>query len=196
MVFAGLLKDTVSVLKQNGERYDGVQANVQGGGIYIMRSDILIEPMDIVQRNMSNGGVETFEVIDPCFYEAHTGIPAHYQMKVKKLGVPEAQKQIQSITYNLSGANARINQNSVDQSINYLHYENADVLKCIQELKTASGAVPENERGEYLEVVDEIESSVKSGGKFSVIKALVSSLPNLGNISTIGSFLLQCLSRG
>lgn len=82
-----MLKDTVSVLKQNGERYDGVKASVQSGGIYIMRSDILIEPMDIVQRDATNGGRETFEVLDPCFYEAHGGIPAHYQMKVKKLGV-------------------------------------------------------------------------------------------------------------
>ena len=69
-------------------------------GIYLMQSDVLIEPRDIIQRIMSNGGRETFKVIDPGFHESFHNIPAHYQMKVQKLGIPEADKAIQSVIYN------------------------------------------------------------------------------------------------
>ena len=58
---------------------------------------------------MSNGAEETFLVIDPNFHEELFGMQAHYQMKVKKLGLPEAKKAIQNITYNISGNNARVN---------------------------------------------------------------------------------------
>jgi hypothetical protein len=64
-----------------------------------MQSDILIEIGDLIQRKMSNGGKEIYEVINPEFYEKTYSIPAHYQIKHKKLGVPEAKQAVQSITY-------------------------------------------------------------------------------------------------
>ncbi len=98
MPFKDLLTDTISLLKNNGERVDNIQSSVQTNKIFIDRSDILIEPGDLIQRNMSNGGEETFQVIDPGFHEEFHRIPAGYQMRVKKLGLPEAKKAIQSIT--------------------------------------------------------------------------------------------------
>ena len=75
---------TVTLVKKNGERIEGIKANVQKKKIYISRSDILIETGDLIHRKMSNGGEETYEVIDPGFFEAQGGIEAHYQMSVKK----------------------------------------------------------------------------------------------------------------
>lgn len=89
MSLSNLMKDTVSLLKKNGEKIDGIKASVQKRKIFINRSDILIETGDLIQRKMSNGGEETYEVIDPCFYERHGGINAHYQMDVRKLGPSE-----------------------------------------------------------------------------------------------------------
>ena len=85
-----MLRDTVKLLKKNGKVFEGIKASVQSRKIFIQRSDILIETGDLIQRNMSNGGEETYEVIDPGFHEDQGGIPACYQMTHKKLGMPEA----------------------------------------------------------------------------------------------------------
>src|SRR5690554_5742652 len=113
-----MLNDKVILLKKNGDRVEGIKASVQAKKIFINRSDILIETGDLIQRNMSNGGEETYEVIDPGFHESFHGIEAHYQMTHRKLGLPEAKAAVQSITYHISGPNARVNNHSTDNSLN------------------------------------------------------------------------------
>ncbi len=66
-MFSDLMRDKVTVLKQNGEKYEDIQASVQSKKTFIQRSDILIETGDLIQRKMSNRGIETYEVIDPWF---------------------------------------------------------------------------------------------------------------------------------
>ena len=160
-----------------------------------MSSEILIEANDLVQRKMSNGGEETFKVIDPGFHESFASIPAHYQMKVHKLGVPEAKKEIQSITYNISGANARVNSHSVDNSINTINIDPnvlVELSKLRDEIK--SFVANSNEQTDALDLVDTIELQFASRTpNKSVVKALIAALPSLGNISSIGSFLLTMM---
>ncbi len=84
------MKDTVSLIKKNGEKTDGIRANVQKRKIFINLSDffrpnILIETGDLILRKMSNGGEETYEVIDPGFNESSRNTQAGYQMEVKKV---------------------------------------------------------------------------------------------------------------
>ena len=118
MPLSSLLKDTVSLLKKNGEKIDDIKASVQSKKIFINRSDILIETGDLILRRMSNGDEETYEVVDPGFHERHGAIAAGYQMTHKKLGLPEVHNAMQNITYNINGANSRINNHSIDNSIN------------------------------------------------------------------------------
>lgn len=134
-MFSGLMNDTVSVLKQNGQCIDKVQASVQINKIFIDRSDFVISSGDLIQRKMSNGAEETYEVIDPGFQEEFHSIPAHYQMVVRKLGVPEANKAVQNITYNVTGPNARINQNSVDNSTN-VSFINSQVSERLEAIRS------------------------------------------------------------
>ncbi len=121
MPFDDLMTDTVKVLKQDGEIFSNIKSSVQKDKIFIQRSDILIETGDLVQRSMSNGAEETYKVIDPGFHEKFHSIPAGYQMDVVKLGLPEAKAAVQHITYNISGTNNRINQNSTDNSVNVVN---------------------------------------------------------------------------
>jgi hypothetical protein len=65
-----LLTDRISILKADGLRRDGIPASVQGRKIFIDQAEPLIESADLVVRKMSNGGEETFRVIDPGFHEA------------------------------------------------------------------------------------------------------------------------------
>ena len=82
-MFDDFATDNISIIKSNGQRYDGLKASVQRDKIFFENSSIFVEPRDLIQRNMSNGGVETYEVIDPGFVEAIMDFDAHYQMRVK-----------------------------------------------------------------------------------------------------------------
>ena len=195
MVFDRLLTDTVTLIKRDGTTVDDIKANVQLKNIFIQRHDLLIETGDLVQRKMSNGGEETYEVIDPGFHEKLHRIPAGYQMVVRKLGIPEAKSAIHSVTFNVSGNNARINQNSVDKSINVVQMS-SDIAENLEGLRREIIRKIEegSQRTETLEVLDAIEQEFKSGlPKRSVVGALVQGLPGTGAIASIGSFLLSCL---
>ena len=190
-----MMTDRIKVIKSDGQEVDGLKASVQSKGIYLMQSDVLIEPNDLIQRIMSNGGTETFKVIDPGFHEGLHSIPAHYQMKVKELGVPEAEKAIQSITYNISGPNARVNNHSTDNSTNVvsINQDVADHLIMLrQEIEKLISS--SEDKKDALEVVDAIQGQFESGSPSkAVIKTLVSALPHAGSIASIGSFLLSAI---
>lgn len=196
MPFADIMKDKIQVLKPNGTKSSEMDANVQSKGIYLMRSDVLVEPSDLIQRVMSNGGTETFQVIDPGFHEgAGEAIPAHYQMKVKKLGLPEAEKAIQSITYNINGSNSRVNNNSTDNSNNLVNISN-DLSQSIETLKAEINRLElsAQEKAEAIEVVSAIEDQCKSEKPSKIIvNALISSLPTAASIASIGSFIISLL---
>ena len=144
-------------------------------------------------RELSNGTEETYEVIDPGFHEEFDLIPAGYQMDVKKLGRPEATNAIQSITYNVTGNNTRINQNSVDHSVNVVR-TNSDVAENLETLWQEIRRLIEDDaqRSDALEIVDAIEQQFNSGTpKKPVVRTLVQGLPAAGNIASIGSLLLS-----
>lgn len=82
--FSSMLTDIISVIKKDGQRFENIRASVQSDKIFIMGSVPLIEAGDLINRKMSNGGSETYLVEDPGFRENLGGIPAHYQMKVRK----------------------------------------------------------------------------------------------------------------
>ena len=196
MAFESFLTDTVTLIKQDGKIVEGIKASVQSKKIFIFDHQPLIESEDLIQRKMSNGAEETYKVIDPGFHEKFHEIPAHYQMNVHKLGVPEAKSAIKSITYNVTGNNVRINQNSVDQSVNVVHLS-SDVAEKLNALRQEINEFikDESRRSEALEIVDTIEDQFKScSPKQAVVSTLIKGLPSAGNIASIGSFLLSCLS--
>jgi len=198
MPFSSLLIDTVSLLRKNGEKIEGIKASVQSNKIFIMRNDFLIEPGDIIQRHMSNGGEETFTVIDPGFHEGlggASGIPAGYQMVVKKMGIPEAEKAIQRFTYNISGTNARVNNNSTDNSINTVNI-NPDISEHIEALRAEieNLRISKDEKISAAKIVDAIETQFKTDNPSKIaVSTLLKALPGAASIATIGSFLLSCL---
>lgn len=192
MGFSSLMTDTVSILKKNGNRFDGIKASVQTNKIFISGSTLLIESGDLIQRRMSNGGEETFEVIDPGFHEKFHSIPVSYQMTVKKLGIPEAQKALQNITYNITGANARINQNSIDNSTNVVTV-NPDAIAYIEALRSAiqGAAIGHEERQSAVAVIDAVEGQFQSGRPSKpVVTALLAALPHAANVATIVTSLI------
>lgn len=195
MPLSELMRDTISLLKQNGESIEGIKASVQAGRVFIQRSDILIEPKDLIRRRMSNGGEETFEVIDPGFHEGLGSISAGYQVIVRKLGIPEAKQAVHHITYNISGPNARVNNNSTDNSSNVVNM-NPDIHEHITALRAEVERISlsAQEKHEALEVVDAIEGQFETGRPSkTIVRTLINALPSAGSIASIGSFLLSIL---
>lgn len=54
--------------------------------VRIQDPSIVIQVGDEIRRLLPNGVEETFEVIDPVFYQRNSVFPAHYQVKVKRKG--------------------------------------------------------------------------------------------------------------
>lgn len=188
MNFEKLLSDTITVVKRNGgARFEGIKAAVQSGEISIMQSLPFIEPNDLILRSMSNGGEETFVVLDPGFHEGLGSIPAGYRARVRKMGVPEAQSVVQSIVYNVTGSNARINNHSVDNSTNLVQDNSDKVAQLLAELRNSMNAaqLPPADRDEALEIIDSVESQFTSDKpKRSVVRAMLNALPHVANVAT------------
>jgi hypothetical protein len=188
MDFEDLMTDKISVLKKDGRRFEGIKASVRSNEISIVGADRLIESGDIVSRKMSNGGEETFEVIDPGFREEFFSIPAGYRMEVRKLGIPEAQAAVQHI-YNIAGNNTRINQNSVDNSTNTVNV-NPDAMVYIKALRDAMAEAPLTSEGRQsaVEMIDAVENQFRSGSPSkSVVSALLSALPFVESVTSIAA---------
>lgn len=195
MSLSDIHNDKVSLIKKNGERIEDIKATVQPKKIFIDRSDILIEPEDLIQRKMTNGSLETYRVIDPVFYEQQGSFPASYQITHQKLGLPEAAKAVQNITYNISGPNARVNNNSTDNSNNVVNINN-DLSEAIEALKLEINRLelPIQEKQDTLEVVGAIEAQCKIEKPSKVVvNALINSLPTAASISSIGSLIVSLL---
>lgn len=194
MSFDDFMTDTIAVRKLNGERIDGLKASVQAKKIFLERSDVLIEPGDLIERQMSNGAVETFEVIDPGFREAWSGFKAHYQMSVNKLGLPEAKRRIESITYNIVGHNARVNNHSIDQSTNSVAV-GADFREYIDALRgIIQSQVESSERHNSMEIVDAVESHLASPKPSKVVvSTLLAALPHVASIASLASAIVSAL---
>ncbi|HEI2561786.1 TPA: nucleotide-binding protein [Escherichia coli] len=84
MALAHLMRDTLSLVKRDGSRTDGIKGNVQKDKIYIHRSDIAIGEGDLLIRSMPHGGVEEYVVIEPNFRQGLGSIPAGYQAEVRR----------------------------------------------------------------------------------------------------------------
>ena len=196
MPFSSMMKDKIQLLKSDGTKSSAMNASVQSKVIYLMKSEVLVEPSDLIQHLMSNGDTETFQIMDTRFHEGAEGaIPAHYRMKVKKLGLLEAEKAIQSFTGNISGANARVNNNSTDNANNIVNINN-DLSESIEALKTEINRlkISVQEKSEAIEVVSAIEEQCKSDKPSKVVvNALISSLPTVASITSIGSLIVSLL---
>jgi hypothetical protein len=195
MPFSRLMTDKVDVLKADGTKIADRKASVQRDAVFMDASGLLVEPNDLIVRRMSNGAEETYRVIDPGFHEALHGIKAHYQMEVQKLGLPEARTAVQSITFNVSGHNARINQNSTDNSTNIVQVD-ARAFQHIEALRSelARAELTAEQRVAARELVDEVEEAFRNGkAKKSIVSALLNSLPHIANIASIVSSIVNLL---
>lgn len=195
MSFAKMMTDTVELLKKDGTRIPGLKASVQKNEIVTFEASVLIEPKDLLVRRASNGAEETYEVIDPGFNEKFGSIPANYTIEVRKLGLPEAKQQVQSIVYNVSGAGARVNHNSVDNSVNTISIK-SELMESLELIRNEvdKARISAEERDAALEVVGELKKHIESGApKKSIVNALLGALPSVAAIAKAAEAIIAAI---
>lgn len=192
-MFEDFMNDNIAIQKQNGEKVEGLKASVQAPLIYLDNTAVIVETGDLIERRVSNGTVETYEVIDPVFHEEFHGIPANYELKVRKLGLPEAKARVHSITYNISGPNARINNDSTDNSTNNVTITN-DLHDHVAALRQIITTLGDTQRQSASEIVDAVEANLTCHKPSkTVISTLLSALPHIASISAIASSIIAAL---
>lgn len=169
-----LMKDTVAILKPDGQRIDGVRACVQPDTIFMQERDLagfVFEESDRIMRRLPNGSQEIYLVLDRGYYSAIGGIQAHYQAKVKKESAVDTSRP--SVTYNLHGAAARVNINSVDSSLNVVNIEAGDGFQQLRAL-IEQGIGDATRKSELLDHVDQMEHAQGSADYCSRYTSFIS----------------------
>jgi hypothetical protein len=140
---------------------DGTEQEVMGlvaGADFILIEDpkVILEVGYEIRRKLPNVRDEVFDVVDPVFYDVGFKGP-HYQVKIRKKGTMEHRGG--GNYYSAHGANARINVNSTDNSINTVADQSV-----FGDLRTAvhTSDIPADARAEIILHVDTME---KTAGK-------------------------------
>jgi hypothetical protein len=132
-MFEDLFTDIVTIRTKDGKTYSDVPASVQEGKVFTERTDIPIQPGDEVVRRTPAGIDEVFVVQDPGLHGGFEDIPATYQMRVRRADALASSTGHGTVNhYNLTGANARFNINSVDSSTNVVSQAPAELFDAIR----------------------------------------------------------------
>lgn len=158
-MFDDLMTDRVTIRTKGGETFADVPASVQTGKIFTQRTDIPIQPGDEVIRRTPAGLDEVFVVEDPGFYGAFHGLPATYQMRVRRGDAPRSSARTDTVIYNVTGPNARFNINSVDSSTNVVNEAPAELFQALRDAIHSRIPVV-RERDEILATTVELEREI------------------------------------
>jgi hypothetical protein len=188
-LFSAFPQSDIDIVALDGSVRHRTKAIVDAKLITIPDPNVLIQVGDEIRRRLPNGAEETFEVTDPAFYNAFHGIPAHYQVKFRRKGTFQAGQGGHYIQ--VSGANARVNINSHDHSINV-----AVAGDVFGEITTALRGVVKNpdELQRLLAAVDEMKEQKGKSGFADAYKNFVSLAANyLGPLAPYLPTLTQFL---
>lgn len=159
-MFGRFTKDLVTLIKEDGQRYENVKAAVHKESILIPDTKLPVEAGDRLTHALPSGLVDEYLVTDPGFSSGMPPhIPAHYTVKFEKLTArrPARDASGSFTVYNLSGHNARVSINSIDASTNVVDISSE---KLFDELRAA---IREGVRGpmrdEILANVDELAAA-------------------------------------
>lgn len=158
MNFDRFLTDSVTLFKKDGTAYKNVKAAVQSKMIVIADTSLPVEVGDKITRILPSGVKETFVITDPGFHQGVGSIAGHYQARYEREGAAKPSAPRGDTTYNVSGAHARVNVDSVDQSVNIGDTQVGATLDQVRGLLRDQVADAE-ERASLLAKVDELQQA-------------------------------------
>jgi len=195
----GKLNDLVTLVKADGTVVkEDIKAMVQPKMIFMDDETLPIEPGDHLLHKLPSGLVADYLVDDPGFYPKNfTRTPAHFQTKVQRSGSgnQRASTIIQNITNNytnhVTGDNARVNINSVDNSSNYASkVEVSPIFGQLKELLNSSD-IPDAEGQNIRLSIEKMEAAQTKQG---LMEGYQSFMGHAANHITVFSPLLPALA--
>jgi hypothetical protein len=163
VIFDSLMTDRVTIRTSDGKTYMDVAASVQTGMIFTQRTDIPIRPGDQITRRTPAGIEEVFVVEDPGLHGGLEGMPATYQMRVRRADAVRASGRSGAVIYNITGPNARFNINSVDSSTNVVNQAPAELFQALRDA-IQSKIQSDAERDELLAKATDLERETGKPG--------------------------------
>jgi hypothetical protein len=207
--FERMLTDSVSLVKTDGRQYDGIKAFVQPEMIFIADETLPIEEGDKITRQLPNGLIESYLILERGYMSPVRGIDAHYQVKVRKeTTIPKRESPTTTIgtfiagdQFNQSGdfrgANIKSALIDVNQTINNIpnvNQSNKDKLKNLMiQLEEALGQVPPESAEEAEAVAEMAKALIESVSKEKPNKTMVEitgeglkkAAKNIASVSTL-----------
>lgn len=175
-----LYPDTLSVVRQTGERRDGVRCAVSRTTITTQKADFPLEEGDTFERKLPTGVTEYFRVLNSGYQSAFGGIPAHYQAKIEKTTTLPSVNATRSV-YNISGPGARVNIGSVDRSVNVVNVSTMELFARIRE------ALADGAPAEVCARLDELEAARGTPDALSAYQRFISAAAN--HMTVLAPFL-------
>lgn len=158
-MFSDMCNDKVSLVKENGYVKENIKALVSDGKIFIFDEKLPLEEKDVLLRMLPNGLFEKYKVIDRGYVARQGGIQGHYQAIVTKEGsIDKEQYRNITIINNISGTQARVNINSVDNSVNSMNSENKELFEKI--FSTLQEIDNEKVKEEALAIAKEMQLNI------------------------------------
>ncbi len=163
--FNSLLNDTVTILRQDGNRHENISASVDGKIIVIDDVTIPISIGDSIERILPSGQVESLRVTDVHLQRGRRGsrrqrgIPNFYEIEYEREGVQKHPIQPATVNVNVKDSpQARVNLSSTDHSTNIINNHPENVFSELRDLLKVT-VDDSNDLDLLLEKVDDMERS-------------------------------------
>ena len=148
--------------------------------------------MEVVLKTTKSQIENIFGIVKNKILEWTLGLEENGILGENMTFTKEEKSNASNITYNFNGDNARVNNNSTDNSTNIV-YNNPEVIKQLDALKDEINKLKTNSK-ESLEIIENIEEQLKSKQpNKTIIKSLLGALPQIANIVSIGATILSFL---
>lgn len=174
MPFSDFPKSKLDIIAPDGT----VRASTEGivassTQVVIFDTSIHVEPQDELRRVLPNGFEETFTVRDAVFQQGMAGIPSFYDVKILRKGA--FPKGTGGHYIHVSGANARVNLNSTDNSTNTV--VQGSVFGDLRAVVDA-GVSDEGERGALQDAIRRLEGATVKEDRLDAYQKLIAAGAN------------------
>ncbi|WP_244540563.1 hypothetical protein [Hyphomicrobium sp. CS1BSMeth3] len=203
--FNSMMNDKLTLVKADGTIVrENIPGQVTPTLVITFLRDLPIEPGDHFLRQLPSGLVDDLVVVDPGYRSGIGGIQAHFQTKVRRSDAATGSQHalIQNITNNFHGPNARVNSNSIDNSLNVAgDISVRDLSDFIGQLRPTIDALPSPQKELItapLAILDEeIRASAPSQSRMraallsmkTIAEGVAGNLAAAGIVSLIGRLL-------
>jgi hypothetical protein len=166
--------EQITLEHKDGSRRENVPSLVTGEIVLVADESVPISPGDAILRQLPSGLVERLIVADPGFHARSRTTGAHYQIRYRR----EDQQPANSPghVFNVTGPNARVNVNSIDNSSNLISYVSQNMEALSGEFTRLRDALVSKAQTaeEYAAIgtVAQAELAAKGGDPSKIDKAL------------------------